>query len=487
MFWRKAKTEKSNTKEKVSAGRSGKVRRHFFCSGGLAAVMFLTALLLWGTGNVCLAAGKQAEESRVREELDLYAVSAVLLDGESGRVLYGKREEDPMANASTTKVLTCITVLENCKVEEELTVSEYAASMPKVKLFLKKGEKYAVEDLLYSMMLESHNDSAAALAEYVGRKCVPELAEKQPSEFTSEESLTAMKAFSEMMNRKAREIGCADTYFITPNGLDAEETILLTDGSREKKEHHTTARDLAQILSYCVLRSPEKERFLQITGRQEYSFAANGRNFFCVNHNALLGSMDGIISGKTGFTGKAGYCYVGMLKKDGRYFAAAVLACGWPSNRTYKWKDMRKLFEYGTKHFHRVNLFGEEIRYPEAKLPQIPVTGAQCREIGETGSVELTLPGRGQQPEEAGILLGENEKIRTVVSLKKTVAAPVKKGQKLGEIRYIAGEEIYYTEEVTAAEDIAEITFLWCLKKVLEKYLGAVSFSEIGKLLCGIP
>lgn len=144
--------------------------------------------IIWGFFcALLLAAGisARAEEAEGRgaerqtEELTLYAMSAALLDADTGRVLYGKNADTPMAMASTTKIMTCIVVLENVSPEETLTVSAYAASMPKVKLYIKQGEEYTVGDLLYSLMLESHNDSAVALAEYVGKRLLPgELAEK---------------------------------------------------------------------------------------------------------------------------------------------------------------------------------------------------------------------------------------------------------------------------------------------------------------------
>ena len=122
-----------------------------------------------------------------------------------------------MAMASTTKIMTCILVLENAKVEEEVSISAYAATMPKVKLYVKKGEHYTVRELLFSLMLESHNDAAAALAEYIGGKLLGET--KEASEHTAEESKAALHRFAQAMNEKAAEIGCEDTWFITPNGL----------------------------------------------------------------------------------------------------------------------------------------------------------------------------------------------------------------------------------------------------------------------------
>ena len=170
---------------------------------------------------------------------DLYALSAVLMDADSGRILYEKEGKMPRPNASTTKVLTCILALENGDGDDYVQISANAASQPQVKLGLQKGEQYYLEDLLYSLLLQSHNDSAVAIAEHIGG---------------------SVERFSDMMNAKTREIGCMDTHFITPNGLDAEDS----DGT-----HHTTASDLALIMRYAI----NNKVFLKIAQTKEYSFS----------------------------------------------------------------------------------------------------------------------------------------------------------------------------------------------------------------------
>ena len=221
-----------------------RIFRQYFQSdfhGAFAAVTAvrtkqIPALLMAGLLCACLmlpAAPVRAEETAVKQDakeaspdetLQLYAQSAVLMDADSGRVLYGKNPEDILPMASTTKIMTCILALEYGNPEEIVEVSAYAATMPKVKLYVKQGEKYRLKDLLYSLMLESHNDSAVVIAEAVGG---------------------SVEGFAAMMNQKARDIGCFDTYFITPNGLDA----VVNDSGRT---HSTTARDLAKIMAYCV-------------------------------------------------------------------------------------------------------------------------------------------------------------------------------------------------------------------------------------------
>ena len=224
------------------------------------------------------------------------------MDAGSGRVLYGKNADRKLPMASTTKIMTCILVLELADPEASFGVSAYAQSMPKVKLNVKKGEQYTVKDLLYSLMLESHNDSAVVLAEGVGKQFLgKEAAEKPTEQFTREESKQAVAAFAKRMNDKALELGCKDTLFITPNGLDASEEVILEDGTKVQTGHGTTAKELARIMAYCIGESCMKEEFLKITRTPSHSFYANGRSFCCVNHNSFLQMMDGAQSGKTGF------------------------------------------------------------------------------------------------------------------------------------------------------------------------------------------
>ncbi len=428
--------------------------------------ILLLSLLICFMGKHTIYAAKEAPK-----EQDLFAASAVLMDGESGRILYDKNGMAPLPNASTTKILTCILVLEECDLSEQAFVSAYASQMPKVKLYVKTGEQYAVKDLLYSLMLESHNDSAVVLAEHMGKKWVADLKDRPAEEFTTEESQMALKAFAERMNQKAEEIGCKDSYFITPNGLDATETVVMPDNSSNIQEHHTTARDLALIMSYCILKSPECDMFLKITGTRSYSFYANQRSFSCSNHNTFLDMMEGALSGKTGFTGKAGYCYVGALKKEGRIYVVALLACGWPNNRSYKWSDTRKLMEYGLQNYRREEITSEEILIPEQALPELPVRHGQGEKIDQTITIKGALPDRAPD-KSVGVLLGTEEKIAAKVLLPQELEAPVEKGQLLGEICYMLGDEVYYRERIVAPQEILRVDLSWCFRQIFRVFCG---------------
>ena len=399
------------------------------------------------------------------KESSLYAQSAVLMDADSGRVLYGKNSTDVLPMASTTKIMTLLVALENGNLSDVVTVSSYAASMPDVQLNIREGEQYYLKDLLYSLMLESHNDSAVAIAEGIAG---------------------STEKFAQMMNQKAKEIGCENTTFITPNGLDATAIITGKDGTEREVIHSTTAEDLAKIMSYCVMKSSHKDEFLTITQTASYTFSdcSGKRTFSCRNHNSFLNMMEGAISGKTGFTGKAGYCYVGALERDGRTFVVALLACGWPNNRTYKWKDTKKLMEYGIENYEYAYYETAAKEIPQSG--QIPVVEGQTEKIGDTAYVEWGVAGKalsdettemanmGTEAEESGkegVLLRKDEKIDVKWDVKDVLQAPVKEGTKVGYIRYLIGEETYKEEELIVLKAVERINYDWCMEKVIERFL----------------
>lgn len=364
---------------------------------------------------------------------ELYAQSAVLMDAGSGRVLFEKNGGEQRPMASTTKILTCILTLENAGQEDIAEASAEAVSQPKVHLGVQAGERFYVKDLLYSLMLESHNDAAVVLAEHVGG---------------------SLEGFAAMMNEKAREIGCGNSHFITPNGLDAE------DG---QGEHSTTAEDLAKIMRYCIALSPKKEEFLEITRTASWNFTdiEGKRSYSCVNHNAFLGMMEGALSGKTGFTGKAGYCYVGALERDGKTFIVALLACGWPNNKTYKWKDTRKLMEYGLENYEYRDVW-EDVAFNKIPVADgIPESGI----LNDTAWVQPALAGR----EEIRLLLRKDEEVSIKAEAEKKLTAPVREGQTVGSVRYYLGGELVREIPVTLESSVEKIGFAWCAEKIWER------------------
>lgn len=369
-----------------------------------------------------------------KEEVgELYALSAVLMDGESGRVLYEKNGEEFRPNASTTKILTCILALEEGKKEDEVIISEYAASMPDVQLNVREKERYRLEDLLYSLMLESHNDTAVAIAEYMAGSC---------------------EDFSKMMNKKAKEIGCKNTFFLTPNGLDAVFA---------GRQHGTTAEDLSLLMRYCIMESPKKEEFIKITQTPHYTFEdlEGKRTFTCYNRNAFLNMMEGALSGKTGFTSKAGYCYVGSLKQGERCYIVALLGCGWPSNKHYKWQDCKKLMSYGLENYQYYTLDSLSM-FPKKEI-QTKVKNGKNSQGSYYSFAELV-----RENVQAGVLLKEGEKIKVKIEVTEK-EAPLKAGEIMGYINYFIGEEIWKRQKLYLEAPVERIDYQWCLSILMKR------------------
>lgn len=374
---------------------------------------------------------------------ELYALSACLMDADSGRVLYDKNADEVRAMASTTKIMTLIVALEYANEDDIVTVSPYAASMPDVQLNIMAGEQYRLGDLYYAMMLESFNDVAVTIAEYIG-ECYAlnqddRTANTDIKARSYDDSKKYVHTFAKLMNEKAKELGCENTYFITPNGLDAED---------ENGKHSTTAKELAVIASYAI----KNERFNDIIGTRQYSFCeVNGtRNCSAYNKDAFLNQMNGAFGIKTGFTGNAGYCFVGALKSDGRTFISVVLGSGWPSNRTYKWKDTRKLMEYGINNFFPRTVFSTIENYKDVMVKD-----------GMEESTSTCIKG------DLSLILCDADDVRVVYELEDYIDAPVSAGDVVGKaIIYVNGQRMG-SFPITAAAAVERANYMWYLKRLL--------------------
>lgn len=379
-----------------------------------------------------------------REEPDnLYALSACLMDADTGRILFEKNGNEERAMASTTKIMTLLVALEEGNLEDEVTISEKAARQPDVQLNVNTGEVYKLKDLLYSLMLESHNDTAVAIAEHIGG---------------------SVEGFAEKMNKKAEELSLTQTHFVTPNGLDAED---------EGGKHRTTAVELAKILSYAITESPQREEFLEITRTPSYSFSdkEGKRHFTCNNHNAFLTMMDGALTGKTGFTGEAGYCYVGALEREGKNFVVSLLGCGWPNNKSYKWKDTRKLMEYALANYELKSL--TELPKAEEILTEVPVAEGQPENYGGTAKAQLAL----EEAEDSilagreSLLLRKDESLTVKASLPEMLEAPLKPGDAAGKLSYYINDELLEEQSVIVKNRVEKVSVSWCFSQLLKYFL----------------
>ncbi|MCD8347260.1 MAG: serine hydrolase [Lachnospiraceae bacterium] len=233
---------------------------------------------------------------------------AVLINASTGEVLYDKNGSAQHSNASTTKIMTCILALENSSLTDKVTASANAAAQEPTKIYLHTGEVFYMKDLLYGLMLPSGNDAAVAIAEHISG---------------------STSAFADLMNQKAKEIGCTSTHFVTPNGLDAGY------------DHYTTAEDLAKIAQYAY----QNATFRTIVATKTYSFkSVSGYSYYLTSTNSLLGTMTGVTGMKTGYTKKAGYCFVGSItSQSGDAYIAVVLGA---STSSARWSDAKTLLNY---------------------------------------------------------------------------------------------------------------------------------------------
>ena len=351
---------------------------------------------------------------------NLYARSAVLMDADTGRILFGKNDNEVMPMASTTKIMTLLVTLEHADLDEIVEVSAMAASMPDVQLHIREGERYRLQDLCYSLMLESHNDSAVAIAEHVGG---------------------TVEGFAAMMNQKAKHLGCYHTYFITPNGLDAED---------EHGKHSTTARDLARIMRCCI----KNETFLSITREPSWTFTDmdGNRSFTVQNKNAFLQMMEGALTGKTGFTNEAGYCYVGALERGEKRLITVVLACGWPNHKTWKWVDTKALMNYGLEDYHK-----ETVGSDRMVLEPVSVMDGQKEKVEILTDTALE-----------DFLLKEDDEFTMEVLVPDVMKAPVQAGELVGSVVYYINGQIVDLFPVYTASEVKKIDLEWRLRQVID-------------------
>ena len=350
------------------------------------------------------AAAAETGQQEEKEKLSLNARAAVLMDADSGRILYGKNETMAFPMASTTKIMTLIVALEHNEPDQIVMASAGASAMPEVRLGVHEGERYRMEELYYAMMLESFNDAAMMIAEG---------------------TVGSVENFAELMNEKAISLGCTQTYFITPNGLDAAD---------EKGVHSSTAEDMAKIMRYAI----DNEDFLKITQTADYSFTDcdRKRSFEVHNKNVLLTMMDGVLSGKTGYTADAGYCYVCAVKKDDRTFIAALLGSGWPPHKGYKWSDVQTLLDYGDKNY----------RYQTIDISK----GVPDRQVHVMNGEQDFATVRAKQTNYR-FLLSSEDKVHVESVLPGQLEAPVEAGQPVGSI------QVFVNGDLTAENDYVTI------------------------------
>ena len=245
-------------------------------------------------------------------ELGLSARAAALFEPVSGTFIYEKQADVKLPMASTTKIMTALIALEECGLDELVEIPDEAVGIEGSSIYLAKGDTVTVKDLLYSLLLQSANDAATALALKISGD---------------------IASFAMLMNARAEQIGMTDTHFDNPHGLDSET-------------HYTTARDLA-ILASAALQNPT---FKSISSTYKYSFTISGKPRTVVNHNKMLKLYDGTIGVKTGFTRKCGRCLVSAAERDGLTLIAVTLDA--PDD----WRDHTALLDLGFERYEAVSI-----------------------------------------------------------------------------------------------------------------------------------
>lgn len=254
--------------------------------------------------------------NEAKTELNLNAKNAILFDRTSKRVLYEKEAYTKVPNASTTKILTAIVVIENCNISEKAEISQKAASVIGSKVKFRKGDKITVNDLLHGLLLCSGNDAAIALAEHVSG---------------------SIEVFCEKMNKKAKEIGAINTHFVTPHGLNQEG-------------HFSTAYDLALLADYAL----NNPYLANIFSKKTETIYINDVPRKINTTNEMLHVYEGADGVKTGFTNQAGRCLVtSATNEKGWQLIAIVLGC---DTKNFRTQDSKKLLDYGFNNYEFVNI-----------------------------------------------------------------------------------------------------------------------------------
>ena len=336
------------------------------------------------------------------DELTLDAPSALLMEKQTGTVLYAKDEHTPREGASITKVMTLLLTMEAIdsgalSYDDTVTGSAHAASMGGSQIWLKEGEQMRVEDLIKAVCVVSGNDAAVALGEHLAG---------------SEE------AFVARMNERAKELGMHDTHFLNCTGLPAEG-------------HVTSAYDIALMSRELILRHPDIRQFTTV-----WMDSLRGGESMLVNTNKLIRWYDGATGLKTGYTASAGYCISATAEREGMELIAVVMKGETSDKRN---TDAKALLNYGFSAYTLVSAA------PEEPLPALPVT------MGEAEQVGLTLPETGVT---AVVEKAQASSLEYRVDLPETLAAPIQQGQQVGTLTLCSGDTEVLTVPILAAESV---------------------------------
>lgn len=354
---------------------------------------------------------------------------AVVIDKNNKTVIYGKNENTKTKMASTTKIMTCLVVLENANLRDVVETSAKAAGTGGSKLKFKKGDKISVNDLLYGLMLRSGNDAAVALAEHVGG---------------------SIEDFATLMNKKAVELGLKNTHFETPHGLDSDN-------------HYTTPYELALLTTYAL----ENNIFKTIVGTKSCSININGIPRTIFNTNELLGNLNGVYGVKTGFTNGAGRCLVTAIKRENLDAICVVLGADTKKDRT---ADSVKLIEYTFKNYESINI-SNKINEEFEKWKSINEKRIVIKKgIKPSTKIKLDEYNIKTYP----IKKNSENDIKIEINGNLNINAPVRKNTKIGELKVFYDDKCISEIDILTNENIRGKTvfdYIYEMIKDYNKYL----------------
>lgn len=394
------------------------------CVWIISFTILLTPLTARGQ-NESADESTQENSGQQTESADLIqAPSGVLMEAQTGTVIYQKDSDTRRSPASITKIMTLILIFDalekgNLKLDDIVTTSAYAKSMGGSQVFLEEGETQTVETLIKCIVIASGNDASVAMAEHI---CGSE------------------QEFVRHMNERATELGMKNTHF--------EDCCGLTDSSN----HYTTARDIAIMSRELITKYPKILEYSSIWMENITHVTKQGtKEFGLTNTNKLLRSYDGCVGLKTGSTSLAKYCLSAVAKRNKITLIAVVMAA--PDYKV-RFKDAASMLNYG---FSRCSLYIDEKMQP---LPEVPV------KKGKEKSVPLVYEKQFQYLNTDGETIGKVEK---KLRIHREVKAPLKKGSQAGEMIYSADGKELGRVRILYARTIGQATYLDCVKELLKK------------------
>ncbi len=338
------------------------------------------------------------------------STSEIVIDEKTKRVLFDNNADEKRSIASTTKIVTALTVLKRARLDEVVKVSEKAVGIEGSSIYLKSGDELTVEELLYGLMLRSGNDAATALAIHVGG---------------------TTESFVKMMNEEAKKAGAKNSSFKNPHGLDVAE-------------HYSTARDLALITAEAF----KFPAFEKIVGTKSFRREDGGT---WINKNKILSTLDGGDGVKTGYTKKAGRCLVASATKNGARYISVVLNCAPMFERS------RELLNESFNVFTPQKFFakGDELGKAEVK---------DClkNKIFKFSCVEdIILP----------LKSGEQNAVEKIVKTSKNLSLPLKKGQIIGKVDFYLGKDLIFSCKLVTINDIEKCGFKEVVSEVAARWI----------------